>query len=313
MNAEGHKTEFLVGLFVLIGLTFIAAMVIIFGRVGQGFEKTYLITVEFPDGSGLVKGCDVMLSGAKVGTLTEAPRLVGGEDYVVAAPLKIREDVKIPKHALFVIRTRGMLGDAFVHVVPPETYTPKDFLQPGDTVAGSRAAGLDQIMDTVKGEVLPKVTAELDELNKATKSINERLLAEQNMKNLEETLASLKASSAGFAQASKNLDPVVAKAGEAVDSAKTALKSMDGAVSDARVTLGDYRKVADSANALIKKATTGDGTLGTLISDKQSAENFRALVANLRRSGVLFYKDRTLPGPAPAATPPPASARPRVR
>lgn len=306
---EGKKTEFLVGLFVLIGFAFIAAMVIIFGRVGQGFEKAYAITVDFPDGSGLVKGCDVMLSGAKVGTLTAAPQLTG-HDYVVAAPLRIRENVKIPKLSLFVIRTRGMLGDAYVDVVPPETYTPKDFVLPGESVAGSRATGLDQIMDTVKSEILPKVTAELDELNAATKRINERLLAEQNMKNLEEALASLKTSAVGFAQASKNLDPVVTKAGEAVDSAKATLKSMEGVAADARLALGDYRKVADSANILIKRATTGDGTLGTLISDKQSAENFRALVANLRRSGVLFYKDRALTEAPPAAPPP---SRPRSR
>jgi hypothetical protein len=39
------------------------------------------------------------------------------------------------------------------------------------------------------------------------------------------------------------------------------------------------------------------------VSDRETAENLRALVSNLRHSGVLFYRDRAAPShsetPAP--------------
>ena len=79
---------------------------------------------------------------------------------------------------------------------------------------------------------------------------------------------------------------------------------MDGVAGDVRLAVGDFRKMTDSGTILLKKATTGEGTLGVLISDKQTAENFRTLIANPRRSGMLFYKDRPLP-PPPVSTPPP--------
>ena len=72
-------------------------------------------------------------------------------------------------------------------------------------------------------------------------------------------------------------------------------------------------KTVDSAKGLITKVSSGEGTVGALISDRQMAADLRALVTNLRRSGVLFYKDRPAPAtPVAAATPIPAQA-PRKR
>ena len=318
MSTERKGVELFVGLFLLIGFGVIATMVVLFGRVGQGFQKLYPITVEFPNASGLVKGCDVLLSGAKVGTVTEAPRLTG-HAYAVAAPMRIIEGVRIPHKSTFLIRTSGMLGEAYVDVVPPAAFDPEDFVQPGETIVGSRAGGLDELtakggrmMDTVNDEVLRKINMELDEIQIATRSINARLLSEKNLKNIEDTFANLKKTTEEFSQTSKNLDAVVAKTSAAVDDAKAMLKTVDGAAGDIKLAIGDFRKLTDSANGLVKKATTGDGTLGTLISDRQTAENLKALIINMRRSGVLFYKDRPLSG-TEASTPPPAAVRPRSR
>ena len=318
MSTERKGVEFFVGLFLLIGFGVIAAMVLIFGRVGQGFQKIYPITVEFPNASGLVKGCDVLLSGARVGTVVAQPKLTG-KAFAVAAPMRINEGVQIPRKSTFLIRFNGMLGDAYVDVVPPAEFDPADVMQPGETIIGTRAGGLEELtakggefMDTLNQEVLRKINVELDEIQIATRNINAKLLNERNLKNLEETFANLKATTAGLSQTSKDLDVVVTKAGDAVDSARLTLKTVDSAAVDLRLAIGDIRKVADSANALVRKATSGEGTLGMLISDKQTAENLRTLIANLRRSGVLFYKDRPLPE-TEVSTPPPKVSRPRSR
>ena len=318
MTTERRGVELFVGLFLLIGFGVIATMILLFGRVGKGFSKNYPITVEFSNASGLVKGCDVLLSGAKIGLVMEAPHLTG-RGYAVVAPMTVSEGVRIPRKSTFLIRTNGMLGDAYVDVVPPLAFDPEDFVKPGETIVGSRAGGLDELtakggrmMDTVNDEVLRKINMELDEIQIATRSINARLLSEKNLKNIEETFANLKRTTEEFSQTSKDLDAVVAKTSAAVDDAKVMLKTVDGAAGDIKLAIGDFRKLTDSANGLMKKATTGDGTLGTLISDRQTAENLKTLIANLRRSGVLFYKDRPLPG-TESATPPPPVSRPRSR
>ena len=317
MSTERKGVELFVGLFLLIGFGVIAAMILQFGRVGKGFQKSYPITVEFSNASGLLKGCDVLIAGVKIGLVVEAPHLSGG--YAVVAPMAIREGVRIPHKSTFLIRTNGMLGDAYVDVLPPPDADPADFVRPNETIPGSRVGGLEELtakggrmIDTVNDEVLRKLNKELDEIQVATRSINTRLLSETNLKNIEETFANLKTTTAEFAQTSKDLDAVVAKTSAAVDDAKGMLKTVDGAAGDIKLAIGDFRKLTESANSLMKKAATGDGTLGTLISDRQTAENLKALIINMRRSGVLFYKDRPLSG-AEASTPPPAAVRPRSR
>jgi phospholipid/cholesterol/gamma-HCH transport system substrate-binding protein len=314
MSTERKGVEFFVGLFLLIGFGVVAALVVTFGRAGQSLEKFYSIRVRFPNASGLVKNADVLLSGARIGVTKSAPTLTGG-NYEVDVELSIRENVRIPRKAQFQIRSNGMLGDSYIDVVVPPNFDPNDFAEPGELITGKRTGGLDelatkgsQMIDTLNTDILRKLSDELDEIKQATASINQELLNKQNLTNLQDTLTNLKSATADFSKASKDLDLVVTKSQEAVDSAKLTLKTVDGAAGDLRLGIGDFRKVADSARSLLNKANAGDGTLGMLLADKQAAENLRALIANLRRSGVLFYKDR----PA-AVTQVPATPTPRPK
>jgi phospholipid/cholesterol/gamma-HCH transport system substrate-binding protein len=324
MSNNRKGAEFFVGLFLLIGLGMIAAMVLIFGRVAQGMQKLYPITVEFPNASGLVKGCDVLISGARVGMVAEAPRLVD-EHYAVAVELTINEAVKIPRTSNFQIRTNGMLGDAYIDVVPPRNYTEADYARPGETIAGSKIGGFDELtskggelIDRLNAEILTKLAGSLDEIKAATNNLNERLLTEKNLKNVEDTFANLKEASAEFKKASKDLDGVMSKAGEAIDSVKTTMKTADTSAVELKLALGDLRKTADtatktieSAKGLIQKAAAGEGTFGRLVSDPQMGADLKALISNMRRSGVLFYKDRVVTPATPSPTPVPPTTRKR--
>lgn len=316
MSTNRRGAEFFVGLFLLIGLGMIAVMTLIFGRVSGGLQKFYPITVEFPNASGVVKGCDVLISGSRVGGVVALPRLVN-EHYAVAVDLRINEGVKIPRTSNFQIRTNGMLGDSYIDVVPPLQYTPDDYAKPGETIAGMKLGGFDELttkggvlMDRLNTEILTKLAASLDEIKVATHNLNDRLLTDKNLKNVEDTFSNLKDASSEFTKTSRDLDAVMAKAQEAIDSVKITMKTADASATELKLALGDLRKMADtatktvdSAKLLINKASTGDGTLGALVSDKQMAADLKALISNMRRSGMLFYKDR--PSTAPQATPAP--------
>ena len=68
-------------------------------------------------------------------------------------------------------------------------------------------------------------------------------------------------------------------------------------------------KRIQAAGRIMNEATSGDGLLAMLLTNEEVANNLRALISNLRRHGVLFYRDsaaKVSPPPAkqPAAAPP---------
>ena len=125
MNPD-RALELKVGIFVAIGLAVIGGFVLKFGRLGEGFKIYYDLTIRFKDASGLLKGSDVVLSGAKIGRVSGGPRLLGEG---VAVPLRIYEYVKLPKGSQFTVGSSGLLGDRFVNVITPaapaKEYLPK--------------------------------------------------------------------------------------------------------------------------------------------------------------------------------------------
>src|SRR4051794_6396894 len=102
MKKRDRGLEFKVGLFVFLGLGMLAALVVQFGRVGEGFKTYYTLTVQFPNASGLLKGSDVLLAGAKIGRVSDAPKLISGVEGV-SVPLRIFDYVKVPLGSKFTV------------------------------------------------------------------------------------------------------------------------------------------------------------------------------------------------------------------
>src|SRR3989442_9211080 len=143
MNRHERGLEFKVGVFVFAGLAMLGALVVQFGRLGEGFKAYYALTIRFSDASGLLKGSDVLLAGARIGKVSGGPRLVG-EGNGVAVPLKIYDYVKIPDGSKFTVGSSGLLGDRFVNVTMPPG-KPTAFLARDAYISGTRESGIDDL------------------------------------------------------------------------------------------------------------------------------------------------------------------------
>ena len=140
--------------------------------------------------------------------------------------------------------------------------------------------------------------------------MNTDLLKPEMFQNLHASVANLQATTKNFQLASEKLNGVlddahgvVAGAREAIDGAKGTLATTDKAADDLRKVLGDASQDSPgSARDTLDTAIHGNGLVATLLSDRTVSDDLAALVSNLRRSGVLFYRNR----PDPSATPSPA-------
>lgn len=281
MSQQEKSLELKVGAFVFVGLAMLAALVVQFGRLGEGFKTYYPLTVRFPDASGLLKGSDVLLAGAKIGMVSGGPQLVPSGQGV-AVPLRIYDFVKIPANSKFTVGSSGLLGDRFVSVTMPPG-KPSAYLPKSSTVAGARETGLDDI--TREGDLLIKdLRGTVQNINTTVTRLNEQAFSSTNMENWKASVAHLNQTTASLAESSKKIDGVLEKADGTMGSAKKA-------ADDLQETIADAQKMIQSATQLLREATTGRGFLATLLTNEQLGKDLQALVSNLRSHGVLFYRD----------------------
>jgi len=267
MNRHERGLEFKVGVFVFVGLAMLGALVVQFGRLGEGFKAYYTLTVRFNDASGLLKGTDVLLAGARIGKVADAPRLVR-EGTGIAVPLKIYDYIKIPEGTKFTVGSSGLLGDRFVNVTMP-TGQPKAYLPPNAYVSGARESGIDDI--TREG------TALITDARGTVQKLNNETLSAENMQNLKASMEHLNQATTALAESSKKLDGVIEQAGSTMTSAKEAADNLQNAINDTR--------------KILRTATQGNGLVATLLNNQQLANDLHALITNLRAHGVLFYRD----------------------
>ena len=171
------------------------------------------------------------------------------------------------------------------------------------------------------GQLVDDLRTAVANLNGTITRLNTELLKPEMFKNFQDSAANLSVTTNNFKAASEKLGGVldevhgvVNQAHGTMDGAKDTLASAKAAADDVRGAIGDTRKVLGTVRNAADEAVHGPGLLGTLITNKELSDNVSALVSNLRRSGVLFYKDRAAtaaatPSPAPAETPAPTRSR----
>ncbi|MGI8481946.1 MAG: MlaD family protein [Chthoniobacterales bacterium] len=281
MSQNERGLEFKVGAFVFVGLAILAALVVQFGRVGEGFKTYYALTIQFPDASGLLKGSDVLLAGAKIGRVSDGPRLTRG-GHGVDVPLRIYDYVKIPTGSKFTVGSSGLLGDRFVAVTMPQG-EPAGYLSKDAVIAGARETGLDDLTRE-GGFLVTDLRSAVGNINSTITRLNEQALSSGNMENLKASLEHLNQATGGLTESSKKIDGVVEKADATMGSSKKA-------ADDLQVAIADARKTIHAATQVMREATTGKGLLATLLTNQELANDLHALVSNLRAHGVLFYRD----------------------
>ncbi len=292
MNRHERGLEFKVGIFVFVGLAMLGALVVQFGRLGEGFKAYYTITVRFSDASGLLKGTDVLLAGARIGKVAGGPKLVseGG----VAVPLKIYDYIKIPEGTKFTVGSSGLLGDRFVNVAIPSEPA-KAYLPPNADVKGARETGIDDLTRS-GGALVNDLRGTVQKIDTTVDRLNQDTLSPANMENLKSSMEHLNQATGALAESSKKLDGVIEQADSAMASAKKAADGLQNAITDTRKVL--------------RSATQGKGLVATLLNDQQLANDLHALITNLRAHGVLFYRDSAT---SRQSAPPPQTTTPSRR
>jgi len=312
-------TELRVGLFVLVGLSVLAAGIFYVTGAGTLGPKYRLVTY-LPDVSGLANGAPVRLDGVEIGNVESikiAPRTgniardkVRNIEVVLRVAKKYQDDILTDSETSLI--TEGLLGNEYVEVTRGFTGVP---LKDGEEVHGSAGLALKEVMargaDTLQNlQALSDSVQELIDGVKQGKGTLGKLITDQeaynhlnnilakgevivtNVQAGQGTLGKLVASNEMYDKVDKGLDNV--------NVILTDVRSQKGTIGKLLYdpSLYDQAKQAISnGNSMIGDIRAGKGTLGKLATDdtlytklKETSENVANATAKLNDNTTTMGK-----------------------
>jgi len=332
-----RKTELLVGLFLLVGLTMVGALILQFGRVNEMFTDSYTLKLAFPNAPGIKKGSPVYLGGSRIGKVKDTPVLEPDSSGVLLE-IEVFGDKRVPKSSTFLVGTNGLMGDALIDIKihgnedgsPITDFYPFDY---AELIQGEREGGLgglqdtaasatkkiDVMLDDVKLAVTDVRTAmkkvnegalsdtvindfkqSMEHLNKTMTRVDDKVLGEENAANLKAAISDIKDAAASFKKTATQLESSTAKLGPMFDKLDPAIAKADKVMTSADEALTSVKKGADEFASIARSVRSGNGLLGALLNDPALKTEFKSLIGNLKERGILRYKDLS-DEPAPAA------------
>jgi phospholipid/cholesterol/gamma-HCH transport system substrate-binding protein len=303
VSEPGKRTELLVGIFIFIGLALLGALILQFGRFEKLRTNNYNLTVVFDDASGLIRGSEVRMGGARIGRVSETPQL--NEEVKVEVEVEISDRIRIPEGSLFQITSASLLGDKLIVITPPQH--PTGLMIEPDAIQNNAVAVTEDVIRILAAaeSTLGKVDeAILDirgasmQLQEAMTKVNQSILADENLANIDAAIDNLAAASQGWKNISGDLEPALAEFRSAVQAIEGAAGRADETISELRPTLERMPRAVDSISEAATKAgnaiediQAGDGLLGTLTRDESVSTDARDFIRNLRQHGILRYRD----------------------
>ncbi|MBI3752991.1 MAG: MCE family protein [Deltaproteobacteria bacterium] len=307
-----------VGIFVFIGIILLVYMSLRVGGIQFGREAGYDIYIRFDSAAGLDKDASVRVAGVEIGRVKDI-LLQNNKARVV---LRIHPDVKIGKDFTAVLKTKGLLGERYIELIPGSpsaasiepggeitritTYTDMDKLI---TILSDAAVDIKKVSEAL-GNVLggSEGQASLKNIVNNIEDITKRLdnIVKTNdekfgrmMTNFEVFSEDLKGKGPeiikGLKEVADNLNQVIA---ENRDTLKDGFGNLKAATQKLGETMDTINKLAkniepkinDSVNSIdsiVRKIDKGEGTLGKLVNDPAVHDNI-----NKTLTGINSYLGR---------------------
>lgn len=294
------KTEFRVGLFVVIGLAVLSYFLF---RIGEwpflgAVSKKYTVEARFSNVVGLEPGALVVLSGVRIGEVKE----IGLEGNRALVVMEIDDKVDFPSDSEARLASIGLLGQAIVEIIPSENRDIKTARETGE-IRSQNPVTLDQLVSVLSG--IGK------DVTDVTSSIRDFLGVEGGKEKMQQIMANLE-------RFSIELDKVVTdnsgKIGDTVDSLQSLAKTMeeslgvnlptivedmkklsaglrevmenrkddvDFSLERTRALLEKLDKAAETLQSILNKIDSGEGSISKLINEPQVIDKTQELLGRV--------------------------------
>lgn len=273
----GFTTEAKVGVFVLVGMALLAYMSIRVGGFDLSRDKGYEVYAIFDNASGLKKDVPVEVAGISVGKVNS----IALDNGKARINLNINSEVPLAMDCIAMIRTKGVLGDKYVEIIPGSSDLPK--LKDGERIVQTRTpTDIDQIIAKV-GEISDGIT-------EVTTSLSDVLGGEDGAGELRKIIANFSEMSENLAKLTrdnnKQLEMMIANLTLFSEDLRTMSQANKANINAILVSFAETSKrmghTIASLQEISAKINRGQGTIGALVNDDVTVKKLNSTLASLR-------------------------------
>jgi len=293
---DKSRLETKVGLFVCLGLTLLAALLLQFSKSTSLWRGTYELHLHAVNVGGIKPRASVLLAGVQVGSVAQIRLAPDGKSVTI--DLKIYKEFPIYTNSAFVIESAGFLGDQFVSIIPSTNLvamTEADKFTNGANALCIPPFNLLQVARDAGG-FINRIDDTAKDLADSVKDLRAKVLNAETLSSFGTSLTNMKQFTEAALAAVKDIKGIVSTNGEQVNLAvSNAVKFSTGLtdLSDSAkqilatnsINLNQATKDLAEAMKNIKQITsdvqTGKGLAGTVLQNPELATNVQAIAANL--------------------------------
>ena len=213
------------GIFAVLALVLLAALVLLFGSLPTLFKRTNEYTITFTDAPGLRPGSPVRRSGVRVGEVKDLALDDATGKVNVHIELDKNFTVRENERPTLIISLLG--SDASIDFIPNEKDPDRSVIPPGSVVVGNSPVSINTLLNRAS-EVVPTTQKTLDDMSKSLKRLEEMTPL------IEQTL-----------QAYRDLGR------KANDDFPALSRSLKGTSDDAGATARQWRQLGENLNVLL--------------------------------------------------------------
>jgi phospholipid/cholesterol/gamma-HCH transport system substrate-binding protein len=274
---SNFSAEAKVGVFVVIGLVIFGYMSMKMGSLTFSREKGYDIEVLFDSATGLAKDVTVEIAGVEVGQVKKIA-LQNGKALVV---LRMNPGLIIRKDDTAIIRTRGILGDKYVELIPGSRTAPP--ISPGERITRTAPiTDMDVLMNTL-GEVAQNINALTRSLSRVLGTDSGEATLRSIIDNVQEVVSALNQTVQNNKEdIGKIVDNLITFTGTLKEIGEGNKEDIAKIIRSAKNVTGTMEPLVANLTEITNKINQGQGSIGRLINDDEAVENLNQTLSSLK-------------------------------
>ncbi|PWA04220.1 MlaD family protein [Flavobacterium psychrotolerans] len=297
MNESSNKRAVIVGFFILLGLVFLIAGILMVGDLHETFRRKMQLISSFDNVNGLQKGANVWFSGVKIGTVGSI-NIDNKTHVLVRLNVERKAQNYIHKDAKVKISTDGLIGNKVI-VIYGGTEKSKA-VQEGDTLVVENSFSTETILTTLQknNENLLAITTDFKSIIKkmtTSEGTVGKLLNDNTLyNNINSVAVSLNDASAKAQKLIHSLNDFSSKLNKKGTLANE-LVTDTIVYSSIKKSVLQLHQMTETANVFVNnlKETSGNRntTIGILLHDEEAGSNLKKTIKNLESSSEKLNED----------------------